>query len=179
MGTRTETTTAPVPHVAVDGLRDRQVPLFVRIRADLPAVLVDLTFGHAVQGRLENLSVGGMFFRGADTLAVGARVLCALVVTENGRQEELYASGTVVHRHDHGVGIAFDEVTARAFTAISRMIADAGCFRMRPIEPCCPAAGPEPPRPGPKSPGDGCYERRRPRPRKARMNRWAATHTAA
>lgn len=177
MATGTVATMAPVPDVAVDGLRDRKVPLFVRIRADLPAVLVDLTFGHAVQGRLENVSVGGMFFRGADTLAVGARVLCALVVEEGGRAEELYASGTVVHRHDHGVGIAFDHVTARAFAAISRMIADAGCFRMRPIEPRCPAA--EPAGPAGLLASGRRGERRRPRPRKARMNRWAAARAAS
>ena len=168
MATRTQTTMAPDAVVAVGGLRDRQVPLFVRIRIDMAAVLVDLTYGHAIRGRVENLSVGGMFFRGADTLDAGTRVLCALVRQDARGSEELYANGTVVHRHDHGVGIAFDEVTPRAFAAISDMIAAAGCFRMRPIEPRCPAAGPE--RRG---------ERKRPRARKARMTRWVEAHPAA
>jgi hypothetical protein len=139
MVTRTEMTT-PGTGVAVDALRDRQVPLFVRIRTDLEAVLIDLTFGNALHGRVENLTVGGMFFRGADSLEVGVRVLCALVVEPGARPKELYAAGTVVHRHDHGLGIAFDEVTPGAFLAISGMIAAAGCFRMRPIEPRCKAA---------------------------------------
>ncbi len=158
--------------VTVDGLRGRRVPLFVRIRAELPAVLIDLTYGHAVHGRVENLSVGGIFFRGADTLGEGARVLCALIVTKDGRTEEVYASGSVVHRHDHGVGVAFDEVTPRAFAVISEMIAEAGCFRMRPIEPRCPAAAESVPA------GDRRGERKRPRPRKARLTRWMRARQA-
>lgn len=171
MTMRTQSTRADAV-VAVEGLRDRRAPLFVRIRTDLEGVLIDLTYGHAVHGRVENLSVGGMFFRGADTLNEGTRVLCALIVTRAGRPEELYAAGTVVHRHDHGVGIAFDEVTPVAFLAISQMIADAGCFRMRPIEPRCSAAGPEPAT-------DRRGERKRPRPRKARVMRWTEMHRAA
>jgi len=170
MVTRTEFTADTA--VAVDGLRDRRVPLFVRIRADMPAVLIDLTYGHALHGQVENLSVGGMFFRGADSLDAGARVLCALVVEQGGRPEEHYASGTVVHRHDHGVGIAFDEVTPGAFLAISQMIADAGCFRMHAIEPRCPTASPAPP-------DDRRGERKRPRPRKARMRKWHEARSAA
>jgi hypothetical protein len=161
--------------VTVTSLRDRRVPLFVRVRTDLEAVLIDLTYGRAIHGRVENVSVGGLLFRGADALAVGTRVLCALVVGWNGRTEEVYAAGTVVHRHDHGVGIAFDEVTPVAFQAISRMIADAGCFRMRPIEARCPSAEPAP-APGPTDARRG--ERKRPRPRKARMLRWAAARRA-
>jgi len=151
------------------------VPLFVRIRADLEAVLIDLTYGHAVHGRVENLSVGGMFFRGADTLEVGTRVLCALIVPRDGRAEELYASGTIVHRHDHGVGVGFDEVTPDAFLAISAIIADAGCFRMRPIEARCPGVAAPPP---PELAAGARGGRKRPRPRKARMLRWAEAHRA-
>jgi PilZ domain len=172
MATYLETTAASEAAVAVDGLRGRRTPLFVRIRAAMPAVLVDLAYGRAIHGQVENLSVGGMFFRGADTVEVGTRVLCALIHEGVDGAEELYCGGTVVHRHDHGVGIAFDEVAPRAFMAISRMIAEAGCFRMRAVGPRCPAA--------PREPRDDRRgERRRPRPRKARMKRWEATHRAA
>lgn len=166
MATRTETTGVVDRAVPLEGLRGRTVPLFVRIRTDLEAVLVDLTYGHAFHGGVENLSVGGMFFRGADALDVGTRVLCGLIHAEGGRTEELYANGTVVHRRDHGVGIAFDEVTPRAFGVISDMIAAAGCFRMRPIEPACPAP----------ARGERRGERKRPRPRQARLRRWHQAH---
>lgn len=134
MGTRTEMTMRPDNAMAVDGLRGRRTPLFVRIRSDMAAVLVDLTCGDSIRGRVHNLSVGGMFFSGADALQVGARVLCALVWADGGYQNEFHANGTVVHRGGHGVGIAFEEVTPQAFTVISDIIADAGCFRMGSVE---------------------------------------------
>jgi len=127
----TETTISPEAPAAVGGLRERRLPLFVRIRTDMPAVLVDLTSGRAVHGRVENLSVGGMYFGGPDTLEVGARVLCALIRKDGEYQDEFYTNGTVMHRHGHGVGIAFGEVTPFAFTVISEMIEAAGCFQVR------------------------------------------------
>lgn len=134
MGTRTEMTMRTGAAVAVDGLRGRRTPLFVRIRTDMAAVLVDLGCGDSIRGRVHNLSVGGMFFSGRDAPEVGAHVLCALVWADGGYQNEFHANGTVVHRDGHGVGIAFEEVTPQAFTVISDIIADAGCFRMRSVE---------------------------------------------
>lgn len=172
MATSVHTTAPPRAAESIDLMRSRRKPLFVRIRTNMPAVLVDLAYGRAIRGQVENVSVGGMFFRGADTLEVGTRVLCALIHEAPRGTEELYAGGTVIHRHDHGVGIAFDEVTPRAFAAIGRLIEEAGCFRMRAIEPRCPAA--------PRGPaGDRRVGRRRPRPRKARMRRWEAANRAA
>jgi PilZ domain len=167
MDTRTETTMAAAGGVVLDGLRGRQTPLFVRIRTDMPAVLVDLVYGNSIRGRVQNLSAGGMFFRGADSLEVGARLMCALIRTDGEFQDELYVSGTVVHRQTHGVGIAFDEVTPGAFIAISDIIAAAGCFRLNAVEPRWPAHP------------ERRAERKRPRPRKARMNRWNAALRAA
>jgi hypothetical protein len=115
---------------AVSDLWERRTPLFVRIRTDMPAALVDLTSGHAIHGRVENVSIGGMYFTGTDTLEVGERVLCALIRTDGEYQDEFYTNGTVVHRHAHGVGIAFDGVTPFAFTVISEMVEAAGCFQV-------------------------------------------------
>lgn len=143
------------PVVALAGLRDRSAPLFTRVAVDLACVLIDLTYGHVIRGRAADLSVGGMFVRGADSVPVGGRVLCALVRGTGAKAEELYASGTVVHRTRGGVGIAFDEVTPRAFLAIGEMIALGGGLRLKPVghPPVTPV-------------------RRRPRLRRARLQGW-------
>jgi len=154
--TNIETFPEAPPTVALAGFHDRTAPLFTRVAVDLPCVLIDLTYGHVVRGRVANLSLGGMRFQNADSLAVGARVLCALVQGAGAGAEELYASGTVAHRTGGAIGIAFDEVTPRAFVAIGEMIAAGGGLHLK-------AIGPQPVTP----------IRRRPRPRRARVRAWA------
>jgi hypothetical protein len=167
MATRTDTLNVPAETLATNRLRGRQTPLFARIQVDILAVLVDLTNGNAIHGRVENLSVGGMFFRGTDSLDVGTRVLCTLIRTDGEYQDELYTNGTVVHRHSHGVGVAFDEVTPRAFAAISDIIATGLRSRSHNHEPCWPVAS------------ECRGERPRRHARNARMTKWHVAIRAA
>jgi hypothetical protein len=157
MWTNTKTIPEKPKNVAVAELEDRTAPLFLRVAVDLPCLLIDLTYGHVVRGRVVNLSVGGMLLCGADSVPVGERVLCALVREADGRSEELYANGTVVHHAGGCVGIAFDEVTPRAFVAIGEMIAAGGGLDLQPVghPPVTPI-------------------RRRPRGRRARLVAWRA-----
>lgn len=132
MGMRTETAREACAAAAVNGPAGRRTPLFVRARTDMAAVLVDPACGDTIRGRVDNLSVGGMFFRGAATPAEGACLECTLVWEDGGYRNEFHANGTVVHRRGHGVGIAFEAVTPLAFTVISDIIAEARCAHVRP-----------------------------------------------
>jgi hypothetical protein len=108
----------------------RPRPRFARIGTDIPAVLVDPARGAARQGRVENLAVGGMYFHGADGPEVGTRVLCALIRWDGDYEDQFDIGGTVAHRRDQGIGIAFDRVTPFGFVVISEMVEAAGRFQV-------------------------------------------------
>jgi hypothetical protein len=159
---RTNQAFADAPEaVRVDGFDDRTAPLFTRVAVDLPCVLIELTYGNVIRGRVLNLSLGGMLFGGADSIETGTRVLCALVRGTGEHAEELYAAGTVTHRTAGGVGIAFDEVTPRAFIAIGEMIGEGGNLHLKAIWPRHEAP------------------RRHARPRRARLRAWTDARKAA
>lgn len=141
MGTWFQTATAPSARGPAAGLRGQRSPRFVRVRTDMVAVLMDPARRGAIRGRVDNLSIGGMFFRGADAPRVGTRLECALIWEGAGYRNEFHANGTVVHRRHGGVGIAFEGVTPLGFNVLSDVVPDAAGFRTQAV----PRRGPEVP----------------------------------
>jgi len=119
------------PAAGITSLRERREPLFVRISVNLPGVLVSVPAGRTIPGWIENISVGGMYFRAEDPIAVGTELYCILVEADGTEGEELFAAGRVVHRDERGFGIAFEKLTPTAFNAISAMIAASGVCLLR------------------------------------------------